>query len=230
MFFGIWDRCWHLLVASIFSFALILIISSGLSQRSNIVHLEIGKRYPLEINIEQEYNYITWQEEVRYFAYRLQHAYGINEDKAVKYSEWILLTNLYTGAPEILLAGVIMTESSFRENAISSVGAIGPSQIMPRIWSDFCQLDLEDPYSNVHCSGKILVHYYEYCEKNWVCALKNYNLGPGNLKKKGSYYRNAGLRYTKKIDNHLSMLKQVNIELNEENDMYADLDISLFVE
>jgi soluble lytic murein transglycosylase-like protein len=222
----LWNRLWHFIIPFLTLFILFSVINEELIHGSykNQTLYKVGILYPVNIATKIDMtNEITWEDEVVSFSSMLNKAYGISEDQALKYSEWILLTSLYTGAPEILLAGVIMTESTFRDNAISSVGAIGPGQIIPSIWKDFCSGNLNEPFGNVYCSGEILMHYYDYCENNWSCALKNYNVGPGNLRKNIDYYIKAGDRYTKKINNYLSMLR--GFTRKSDFILYDDLDI-----
>jgi soluble lytic murein transglycosylase-like protein len=148
----------------------------------------------------------TYREEVEFFSDQLEAAYGINEVRATKFADWILQSSAYADVPAITLAGLIMTESSFRYSPVSSVGAIGPGQVRPEIWNGFCQTDLNDPRENVICAGLILRHYYEdFCADDWSCALKTYNVGPTGLRKSAAM-RQAAARYLKKIENHVSWI------------------------
>lgn len=148
----------------------------------------------------------TYAEEVKVFADQLMAAYGINEVRATKFADWILQSSAYADVPSLMLAGLIMTESSFRYNPVSSVGAIGPGQVRPEIWNNFCQTDLNDPRENIICAGFILRHYYEdFCSDTWECALRTYNVGPTALRR-SSEMREAAARYLKKIVNHVAWL------------------------
>lgn len=148
----------------------------------------------------------TYAEEVAVFSGQLVSAYGINEVRAAKFADWILQSSAYADVPTLMLAGLIMTESSFRYNPVSSVGAIGPGQVRPEIWGDFCQADLTDPRENIICSGFILRHYYEdFCDEDWSCALRTYNVGPTGLRS-SSKMRAAATRYLNKIVNHVAWL------------------------
>jgi hypothetical protein len=231
MFKVLFNRYWHLPLSIFIVFVAIFIMDIIYQEKNAPIDYEVGKRHYITVEMEiSPEEYIPWETEVRAFSYMLEHAYGINSEQSVKYSEWILLTNLYTGAPELFLAGLIMTESTFRDNVKSSSGAIGPGQIKPSIWGDFCNKNVYNPYENVECSGLIIMHYYEKCSADWICAFKNYNVGPGNLKKNTAYYRGAGQRYTRKIDNHVKMLVNASLEINNEFKFFESHDISLFEE
>ena len=53
---------------------------------------------------------------------------------------------LEQGLEPELLASLVLTESSFRKDVVSHVGAIGPAQVRPDYWSGFCgSSDLLDP-------------------------------------------------------------------------------------
>ena len=45
---------------------------------------------------------------------------------------------LALAAAVLLLASLVLIESSFRKDAVSHVGAIGPAQVRPEMWSSFC--------------------------------------------------------------------------------------------
>lgn len=150
----------------------------------------------------------TYAKEVEVFSEQLVAAYGINKTRATKFADWILQSSAYADVPSLMLAGLVMTESSFRYNPVSSVGAIGPGQVRPEIWSGFCQTDLNDPRENIICAGFILRHYYEdFCGDDWNCALKTYNVGPTALRKSKAM-QVAAARYLKKIENHVSWIDE----------------------
>lgn len=168
-----------------------------------------GTRYHVSLSVVSDrHSMPSFKTEHKHLKLELMKAYDINEERADKFSEWILFSSIYSSVPYELLTGVIMTESSFRYNAKSSVGAIGPAQIRPKFWSDFCgTLKLSNPAENVECSGRILRLYYDkYCKSaDWGCALGLYNVGPTNYKN-SKHYQNASLRYRSKVANHASMI------------------------
>ena len=95
------------------------------------------------------------------------------------------------------------TESSFRKNVTSPVGAIGPAQVRPDYWSQFCgTADLRDPEENIYCGAQILAHYVERCGDE-ACALSAYNIGPYGAKQQ------AAQRYVAKVAQWRDALNQV---------------------
>ncbi|MCP1674589.1 soluble lytic murein transglycosylase-like protein [Natronocella acetinitrilica] len=145
------------------------------------------------------------------FAARLDAAYGIGSERASAFSLWIMAAARSEGAPPELLAAVVGTESSFRTEAVSVVGAIGPAQIRPQFWAEYCGVDLADPAENILCGARILIHYAErYCEGDWRCALAHYNVGPGNLRRGGAWL-GAAERYTVKVSEHLVRIEAAEI-------------------
>jgi len=134
-----------------------------------------------------------WSTEVEAFALRITQGYGVRHDVAMEFAPWILEAAERQQLEPELLAGLILTESSFRKNVTSSVGAIGPAQVRPEFWSQFCGTgELSDPAENIYCGAQILAYYKERCGAE-DCALQAYNIGPysGRLK--------AGQRYVTKV-------------------------------
>ena len=143
------------------------------------------------------------QNEVAHFGNRVSTAFGIKGEVATEFADWILeASERQRLAPE-LLASLVVTESSFRKVARSHVGAIGPTQVRPDYWGEFCgQPDLHDPEQNVYCGAQVLSHMMERCEGDQSCALAAYNVGP-YAERAG-----AGNRYVKKIDSYLTSLEK----------------------
>ena len=188
------------------------------SDRLEGVTLEAGKRYPVEMP-HFEMDVYSWEHEVLFFAEILNKAYDINMDVAEKYSAWILEASIYSdNVSPIQLAGVIRTESSFNVDAVSSVGAVGSMQIRPEYWEEYCH-DLYDPRENILCGTKILdLQFESYCSdfktksESWECALAHYNIGRGNLQRKGWFYAGAKKRYIKKNNTFSAQLIAVSDE------------------
>jgi len=137
-------------------------------------------------------------DDVEAFAQRLEQVFGLGTDRALTFSDWILEASWrYQIEPEVI-ASLIHTESSFRKRVRSWAGAIGPAQVMPKIWRDFCGgFDLRDPEQNVYCGAKVLAFYRAECG-DLDCALRLYNVGPGNLRL--ARYQLAGQRYVTRIE------------------------------
>jgi soluble lytic murein transglycosylase-like protein len=143
------------------------------------------------------------QNEVAHFGNRVSNAFGIKGEVATEFADWILEASERQRLTPELLASLVVTESSFRKVARSHVGAIGPTQVRPDYWGEFCgQPDLHDPEQNVYCGAQVLSHLMERCEGDQACGLAAYNVGP--------YARRAGAanRYVKKIDGYMTSLEK----------------------
>jgi len=134
-----------------------------------------------------------WSAEVEAFAGRIATGFGVRHSVALEFSPWILEASRRQQLAPELLAGLVLTESSFRKNVTSPVGAVGPAQVRPDYWAQFCGTsDLLDPAENIYCGAQILAHYKERCGAE-ACALAAYNIGPYSSK------RGAGDRYVAKV-------------------------------
>ena len=103
--------------------------------------------------------------------------FPIPPTEATEFATWIVNSADKHGIDEILLTSIVATESSFRKDAVSHKGAIGPAQIMPKYWEDFCSpLDLSVPRDNIECGAIILSHLLEQCWDE-SCAIQSYNMG-----------------------------------------------------
>jgi len=135
------------------------------------------------------------------FAEKLVIGFGLRPEVALEFSDWILEASARQALRPELIASLVFAESSFRKTVQSHVGAIGPTQIRPHYWVEFCgQNDLYDPEQNVYCGTQILGFLLERCEGDQTCALSAYNIGLNSNR------RAAGLRYVAKIDRHLEQL------------------------
>ena len=147
----------------------------------------------------------SFEQEVSPLATQISTAFGIDQEKAMEFGGWILEASDRQNLPTELLASLIFTESSFRKHVSSSVGAIGPAQVRPDLWSDFCGgADLYDPEQNIYCGAQVLRHFYERCEDNFDCALSAYNVGLNGTNKF------AANRYLRKVDLHIRQLTAVS--------------------
>ena len=135
------------------------------------------------------------------FAERLVIGFGLRPEVALEFSDWILEASARQEMRPELIASLVFAESSFRKAVQSHVGAIGPTQIRPHYWAEFCgHNDLYDPEQNVYCGTQILGFLLERCEGDQACALSAYNIGLNSNR------RAAGSRYVAKIDRHLEQL------------------------
>ena len=145
----------------------------------------------------------TWDERKVEFGQRVHDAFGVPLGRAVEFSGWILeAADRQHLAPE-LIASLVFTESSFRKQARSAAGAIGPAQIQPRYWADFCGArDLRDPEQNIYCGAQVLAYLEDRCGA-LECALASYNVGAN------AWQRQAGLRYVSRIERHRSKFDRI---------------------
>lgn len=86
--------------------------------------------------------------------------------------------------PEIAF-GLVRAESSFRNAATSSVGAVGLTQLMPSTahWMEpgITRSELRDPETNVRVGFKYLRYLIDKYDGNARLALIAYNRGPGTV-------------------------------------------------
>ena len=157
------------------------------------------------------YDRPTWPEERATFGARLAAGYQLEEHVAVEFAGWILEASTRQSLAPELLASLVMTESSFRKDVRSSVGAIGPTQVQPLLWDEYCSVDLKNPEENIYCGAQILAYYRERCatalttsEDAQSCALRAYNVGYRN--RNNVYFLPAANRYVAKINRHLAPL------------------------
>lgn len=146
-----------------------------------------------------------WVDASEDFAMRLTGAFGLREQVAEEFADWILDAAVAQDIDPYLLAGLVHAESTFRKFARSASGAVGPTQIKPKYWSAFCgHPDLRDPEQNIHCGARVLAHLRDQCG-DLTCALKAYNVGIGSMR--GA----AAQRYLRKIDKRRALLAEQTI-------------------
>lgn len=86
----------------------------------------------------------------------------------------------------LLLAALVQAESSFLPNAVSPVGAVGLTQVMPATarWLGEGG-DLTDPDSNLDVGARYLSRLLDRFDGNLELALAAYNAGPTNVVRYG---------------------------------------------
>jgi soluble lytic murein transglycosylase len=91
-----------------------------------------------------------------------------------------------------LIAAVIYSESRFRDNQVSSAGAIGLMQVTPETAKDIARrsgatnfrlADLDDPQVNISYGSYHLRYLLDRYGGNEALALAAYNAGEGNVDK-----------------------------------------------
>lgn len=86
----------------------------------------------------------------------------------------------------LLLAALVESESSFLPDAVSPVGAVGLTQVMPETaaWLGG-KGDLTDPDSNLELGARYLSRLIRRFDGDLVLALAAYNAGPTNVLRYG---------------------------------------------
>ena len=170
-----------------------------------------GVTIPLSIRVAAA-DSSTWEEQRRTFGDRLERGYGLDEDVADEFAGWILEASTRQRLQPELIASLVMTESTFRKYARSSAGAVGPTQVQPELWREFCGVDPRDPEQNVYCGAQILAHYRDACSRHTAtpeeaeaCALRAYNVGYNNHDNR--WFDQAAQRYVAKIDRNLDPIE-----------------------
>jgi soluble lytic murein transglycosylase-like protein len=112
---------------------------------------------------------------------------------------------MYQLSPTLLLA-VMAQESSFRTDAVSSAGAVGLMQVMPR-WHDERRRalghdkPLTDPVTNIAVGAHVLNEYLERARGNLHRALHRYSGGT-------QQYASRVLRYQREFERVVSEAQQ----------------------
>lgn len=145
---------------------------------------------------------LPWIDEVDAFGHKVSQAFGVQRHTATEFAGWILEASQRQGLEPELIASLVLTESSFRKNVTSHVGAIGPAQVRPEYWSSFCgSSNLTDPEENIYCGAQVLSHLMERCGDD-TCALQAYNVGINSTRVQ------AGRRYVSKVDRYRDRLRK----------------------
>ena len=141
---------------------------------------------------------------INQFSVRLVKGFGVKPEVASEFSGWILEASERQKIHPDILASLLITESSFRKNVISHAGAVGPAQVIPKYWSEYCgvsEAHLSDPEANVHCGAMVLAYFKDRCLGSLQCALRAYNVGLHNQR-----LYEAAQRYLTKIRKYLARL------------------------
>ncbi len=122
----------------------------------------------------------------------------------------------YNYDPMFLLA-IIFTESSFRNKAVSRVGAMGLMQIRPFVgkylahetntrWQG--RKTLFDPYVNIKLGAYYLGKLYQRFDGDLKLALEAYNNGPTRVKNRIRKYGYFSSPYSQKVFNTYEKLRK----------------------
>ena len=135
----------------------------------------------------------------------IQKAYSVDSNTANRVAPLIIQSATQNDVDPILMAAVIRQESSYRNYVISSAGAVGLTQVIPRYWQQTCPGDLFQENININCGSFILAKYNQSAG-SWKKALAYYNVGPTgyNTNRK---MKKQGKRYAKQVKQHEKNLK-----------------------
>ena len=135
----------------------------------------------------------------------IQKAYSVDSNTANRVAPLIIQSATQNDVDPLLMAAVIRQESSYRNYVVSSAGAVGLTQVIPRYWQQTCPGDLFQENININCGSFILAKYNQSAG-NWKNALAYYNVGPTgyNTNRK---MKKQGKRYAKQVKQHEKNLK-----------------------
>lgn len=135
----------------------------------------------------------------------IQSAYSVSPNTANRIAPMIVQSADQYQIDPLLIAATIRQESSYRTNVVSSAGAVGLTQVIPRYWQQSCPGDLFEESTNINCGALILAKYNQSAG-SWKKALAYYNVGPTgyNTNRK---MKKQGKKYAKQVKKHEKILK-----------------------
>ena len=89
----------------------------------------------------------------------IQKAYSVDSNTANRVAPLIIQSATQNDVDPLLMAAVIRQESSYRNYVVSSAGAVGLTQVIPRYWQQTCPGDLFQENININCGSFILTKY-----------------------------------------------------------------------
>ena len=117
-------------------------------------------------------------------------SYVEKEQHPINYEEIVSRYSEKYNVPKDLLFAVIKVESDFDPQAMSSAGALGLMQMMPKTFEELttkhlCENlpfeSLTDPEVSIRYGTYYLAYLYRYFDYNWHNAIAAYNGGLGNV-------------------------------------------------
>lgn len=143
----------------------------------------------------------------------LGNSFGLSKSTATKACEWVPTAVIEAEKNNIepsLLLAVIMVESSFRPRVVSSAGACGLTQVIPK-WTGGAETkykkytcnQLKDPKTAIRVGAQILAYNIRvYAKGDMDKGLCFYNAGTICIRKKNFYRK---LYYTKLVKRYKSI-------------------------
>lgn len=107
------------------------------------------------------------------------------EERAHRYDPFIRAAAERYQLPEALLRAVIHTESNFHSTVVSSAGAMGLMQLMPKTAATLGVAQPFDPQQNIFGGARYLRLLANRYDGDMVLVLAAYNAGAGNVEKYG---------------------------------------------
>lgn len=139
-------------------------------------------------------------------SYGIQKAYAVSPATANRISPMIVQSADQYHLDPLMMAALIRQESTYRSQVVSSAGAVGLTQVMPRYWQQTCLGNLYDEATNINC-GSFILAKYEQSAGSLKKALGYYNVGPSNFENNRKM-RKQGKRYAKQVKVHEKNLKR----------------------
>ncbi|NOQ36448.1 MAG: transglycosylase SLT domain-containing protein [Methylococcaceae bacterium] len=100
-----------------------------------------------------------------------------------KYTPYIKQAAKKYRVSEKLLHAVILAESAYNPNAVSSAGAVGLMQLMPATARRYGVTNRNDPKQNISGGARYLRDLLKMFNSNLTLAVASYNAGEGAVKK-----------------------------------------------
>jgi soluble lytic murein transglycosylase-like protein len=125
-------------------------------------------------------------EKTSQIALELSHLKYLNLQTKKELAKAITNAAFKTGLPEKLIFDLIRRESSFRPTAMSPIGAMGLTQLMPGTAKKFCKIPPEQIYdinANTTCGAKYLRRLLDDFDGDLSLALAAYNSGPNYIRR-----------------------------------------------
>ena len=180
----------------------------------------------LSISAKQELNSI-----IHYIGQEIISKSRYNISNPYKLAEQIVIESLINDEDPFFITAVVFSESSFRTDAKSHVGALGLMQIMPATGKYIAKISntdwngvssLKNPELNLQYGIIYLKYLKKLFNNNINKVLIAYNWGPGNVQKKkkapkiSTEYSNKIQRLSKKWSNNFEINKYKFKFLGEE--------------